>query len=408
MKNIKIQNSNISKSGISTNFSFNGRWYSVKNKIIKNKGITIEGKIIDIVDYTESGSWVMIKAFNIKGEIPIRKIREVTSKSVSSFSYKEKYNLQGKVATKLEQEEFVDNQIKEFSPIELVGTTFSSSTRDISFKVDYINKLKNIKKKYNPYASVMQNIINRGDKIQINNENVDSLLLTIFLEMFKRGYEVQEFKIMVDYETFAFVSGTKKELIEYIGWFDEVTTSFPKGMAEFIEGIKISKSNKVNYLAVISVKNDVIIEFKKVPKTKRHLPPSFISVDRIKYRPLLKNKTIINKILKLVFYNDKTQISKLKEEQLSSLDLILNKGENILAVLKTGFGKSLIYQFASILQPVIFLNVFPINSLIKDQSISINREMNLRYAIDNEELKMINKSDLHRKLLATKRMFLVT
>ena len=179
-------------------------------------------------------------------------------------------------------------------------------------------------------------------------------------------------------------------------------------MRDFTKGIKISKSNKVNYISVISSKTDVILEFKKINKKKSHLPPSFISSERIKYFPLMKKKVIVNKILKLVFYNEKTKISQLKMEQLSSLDLILNKGENILAVLKTGFGKSLIYQFASILQPVIFLNIFPINSLIKDQSLSISNEMNLKYAIDNEELKTIDDFDLHKKLLSTKRMFLVT
>ena len=407
MKNIEVQNSKLSKKGISTNFSFNGRWYSIKNITIKNKGIDIEGKVIEIVEYKTSGSWIMIKDFVISGEITKRKIKETPSSYTSYHSYKMNNNLE-KSTTKIKLEEFIDNKMTEFSPIELTGSIFSSSTRDLSFKVDYISGLKDIHKKYNPYASVMQNIINRGNKIFTNNDKVDSLLFTIILELFKRGYKTKDFKITLDYESFSFVSDTKKELIEYIRWFSKITNAFPKGMIEFIDGLKISKSIKVEYIAVISKKEDMIIELKKVTKNQHHLPPSFISIDRIKYKSLIKNKVTINKILKLVFYNDKTKISKLKEEQLLSLDFILNRGKNILAVLKTGFGKSLIYQFASILQPVIFLNIFPINSLIKDQSISISDEMNLTYSIDNEELKTINNSSLHRKLLATKRMFLVT
>ena len=301
------------------------------------------------------------------------------------------------------------SEIKLFSPFELVKSEFAFSTSDLSFKVAQITNLNEVDKTTNPITCVIQNLINRGSNVTTHNKGVDSLLLTVLLELFKRKYKVNAIEILVNARIKDSIDNTKKELNEYIAIFSKVTKKFPSDMVAFIENIKITHSEEVNCLSVIVAStSEVIMQFDEIKMSKAHLPPSFLSQDKVQYKSIMKNKNEINSILKLVFFNDVTKIQKLKDEQLSSLDLILNKGENILAVLKTGFGKSLIYQFAAILQPVIFLNIFPINSLIMDQAISISSEMNLKFAISNEELKSRSSTSLHKKLLSTKRMFLVT
>ena len=295
------------------------------------------------------------------------------------------------------------------SLFETIDSEFASSFSDFSFKIFTSSSLKNINEDFNSAACVIQNLINRGLNVKRYYPKSDSLILTFVLELFKRKYDCNNIVILVDANTSVSIQDTKKELIKYINIFAKLIHHFPKDLIIFINNITIVKSDKVKYISVWSKPlSKVIIEFEKIKMTKEHLPPSFISTNTLKYNELESNKDTLNQLLELVFHNKTTNIKQLKKEQLYSLGLILNKESNILAVLKTGFGKSLIYQFASILQPVIFLNVFPINSLIKDQSISMSDEINLKYAIDNEELKNIDSKYFHKKLLFTKRMFLIT
>ena len=169
MKDIKVINSKLSKKGISTNFHFNGIWHSVKNSILKKKNIEIEGKIIEISEYKLSGSWVMIKNLNIQNEIVARESKHNIKNNPSNQSYDSHISM----TRKLNENKNLNNQIIDFSPIELMNAEFSSSTREISFKVNFVNSLKNIKRELNPFCSVIQNLINRGNNIQTNNEKCD-------------------------------------------------------------------------------------------------------------------------------------------------------------------------------------------------------------------------------------------
>ncbi|TCG10329.1 DEAD/DEAH box helicase, partial [Mycoplasma marinum] len=130
--------------------------------------------------------------------------------------------------------------------------------------------------------------------------------------------------------------------------------------------------------------------------------PSFISKKQVKYKSI--EKEILDRIVAYAFHAQ--GIKKLKDEQFLAVKKLLIDGGNILAVLKTGFGKSLIYQLFSFLQPVIILAIFPINALIDDQNLHLNAN-GFDFSMSNAEIKK-KRNRIDEATLANKRLFLIT
>ena len=396
---IRIHNAKKSKSGKSTNFSANGQWYSVKNIILNDKKISnLNNTEIRIISSYKYSSWIMITDFNVVGE----------SKAPS---YKEYYTPPRPIEeTQIMQFSEIEEDLLDYrgsiSPFDATETPFVCWGIFSSYRFRTHISLNKPSLEHEHYYSVMQNFVGRGKNINtFNSKNINTILFITILELLKRNYD--DILILIPQKYKCFTADTISELESLSEIFSKITYWFPKeDISSFLKKLTFAYTNKTK-MEIVS-NNKIILDVVFQDITKNDSPPVFICERNIKYRPFTKYQKEINTLLKLTFYNSESQISQLKLEQLSALEFILNKEENVLAVLKTGFGKSLIYQFASILQPRIFLNIFPINSLIKDQSNSLSKVFKLTYTIDNEELKSKTSDGFMDKILLTKRMFLIT
>ena len=403
---VDIKNTKISKSGLSTNFNSNKQWYSIKNSLLKSMGLeTVSGKKINIINYEILNSWRMIKSFEIIGDIKIPNIiGDITIESPIEMTQVINVSANKNVVKPFD---IYDNEyLGDFNPFDIANKKYACSTTGTSFSVEMYGNVANVIKDTDHFYSVMQNFITRGKNIRTINKNVSSIIFVLFLELMKRGYKSVE--VSMPTSIYKKLDNTLNEIKEISYIFDNLSKAFPKKEIDlFIDKITLV-SNNTNRIQVVE-NREVLMELKIFNETNINIdPPTFISKNNLEYRSLSKHEGKINKLLKLVFYNENTKIQKLKLEQIQALETMICKNGNILAVLKTGFGKSLIYQFASVLQPRIFLNIFPINSLIKDQSNSLKSDFNLSYVIDNEELKRKSQKSLIGDVLLTKRMFLIT
>ncbi len=397
---IHITNSRDTRRGTGVNFNHNEQWYSVQKKIIieKTGQEYLEGMTIEITDFHESSSWIMIDDFKL-----IKFNNDIENIDISNFKPHKKIEHS---TFKNIQEQNIES-LDLFSPFELPNIKFGSSTRTASYEIEEVLEIKQININKNSHISLMQNFVSRGSGVDLIGGHVESLIFNLILDIFKRDYKSDEVKLKLPSYFKNYIDGTINEINELIKIFQKITKKFPEDLVNFIENLDFHFQNEKQQIEVLN--NDKRFLLINIIQDKEEYPiPCFIATQNVEYKKLSDFPKEINTLLKLTFYNEETKISKLKNEQIKALELLVSKQQNILAVLKTGFGKSLIYQFASILQPRVFLNIFPINSLIKDQSISLQEEFNLSYIIDNEKLKKINPQNLYKELLSTKRMFLVT
>lgn len=152
----------------------------------------------------------------------------------------------------------------------------------------------------------------------------------------------------------------------------------------------------------INAKNCVILRSTHSPKTKRVL----YTGDLVAYASLLQEE--VHNIKDYVFVDNKVNALKRlmqnifrKENFRTGQREIINKGfqlKNVVGLLPTGGGKSLIYQMAALLQPGITIVIDPIKSLMKDQYDNL-----IKASIDaclyiNSSLEGINREIANEKL----------
>lgn len=269
--------------------------------------------------------------------------------------------------------------------------------------------------------SVIQNYLNIRNQYFKNDSNASSIIATIILELFKRKASHSE-EIFVRFSTAneKLVLSTLAFLEKTILMFDQVFENhiFDK-FDKFLKNLDISPYKRQNdeNISFSSENSNIVIKVVERKPYYENLTPSFICEKWVKYKPLfdkkgnriVENINNINKILIHSFNHlSNNSISGLKYEQALALHKIINDRENVLAVLKTGFGKSLIYQFLSVLQPNIFVCIFPINSLIEDQSRHLNDGFDLSFVESNEVMKSWRTMSDFDRNVKFKRTFLIS
>ena len=91
--------------------------------------------------------------------------------------------------------------------------------------------------------------------------------------------------------------------------------------------------------------------------------------------------------------------SKFRGDQLDVIKIILKKKKDVLAVMSTGFGKSLIYQFPALYTKKITLVISPLISLMNDQIIKL-KESNILATSINSTVK--DKYKIKKEILDNK------
>ena len=103
----------------------------------------------------------------------------------------------------------------------------------------------------------------------------------------------------------------------------------------------------------------------------------------------------------------------LKKEQMECLSSVITDGKDILAVLPTGYGKSLIYQLLPdvfnqylVVQDSIVLVISPLNALMYDQIAKLNKQSSYEIT-DGRTIQSHVSVDIHasRNLCARKEIY---
>ena len=102
---------------------------------------------------------------------------------------------------------------------------------------------------------------------------------------------------------------------------------------------------------------------------------------KIKYNLTQKHKPLLLKLLKNI-----SDFTEFKEGQFEAVCSMINANDHAVCIMPTGSGKSLIYYFASMLQPMATFVVSPTDILIKDQI----RNLYKYYNYDNVSHLMLN------------------
>ena len=291
-------------------------------------------------------------------------------------------------------------KIKNYFNTFIDGKLYKDGGLNKSFKV-IENNFNIIPNEFEAEICVIQNIINKSiNDSFINKKEISKLIITSILECFK--YDVQE-KIEIYYykEYKIDINNSLEELKKISSLYQEIfiNKKIFERIQEFLNKIQFYKIDKKEIILQNDKEN--IISFEEVLESS--LLPSFISKNTVEYIKLKKD--IIDKIANYVF-SDKN-ITNLKNEQFDALKKIINDKTNILAVLKTGFGKSLIYQLFAFLQPNIMLAFFPINALIMDQSFILTQENKFEFTMSNQDIKD-NNNLINNEIISHKRLFLIT
>ena len=98
-----------------------------------------------------------------------------------------------------------------------------------------------------------------------------------------------------------------------------------------------------------------------------------------------KYKDLYNDIL-----NKNFNYQKLKEEQLKIIYNIIQKKKDVLAVLATGFGKSICYQIPFLVTNKCVIVISPLISLMEDQMKQLEK-LNIPNCCFNESIKYKNR-----------------
>lgn len=376
---------------------YNGNVYSLEGATLVSTKYELKGITYDFQKFQ-----IFLKGEKVQ---VINNVKKETSKSTTKKPIKdlseEKLEKSGTGLTYRIKEEQFSLSHENYSPFR-EGIYGDSYIEGVTVEVKgYFLQKKTVA--LEPEISVIQNYINRSFFSESFTKGTPSAIMaTLMLEIIKHNTSgEEEFFFSVPSNLFNFIKDTIEELNEMIDYFGKLMKKNISSIKGEIEHFKFIKSNKTEIK--ISTEDDQLLVLDVVGVSGAQNTPSFLSTKFVEYNDLVKNKKIMDKLLRMAFYNDQTKITEFKFEQIETINNILVKKTNVLAVLKTGFGKSLIYQFLSLLQPTIVVAIFPINALIDDQLNSLQNDYGFSFVLSNTQIKeAMNKitfKDLGKKRL---------
>lgn len=292
---------------------------------------------------------------------------------------------------------------------------FSSSyiIDDYYFVVTGVSKEVLSTSKYKSFYAVLNNILQRGNLVTISSYlkekrlSDDELKYIYRIEMTILSL-IRNNKLNDKYWNLNLINGEEKNLkfacediIYWIKLFTSISDlkyeepNLNLSVGDYKENyINIKYDNKQTY--DINIYN--IIDCALVDTEDND---DFFNIwidDYIKYKVTNNKLNDLEKILKELF-----GFEHFNEGQFEILEHTLN-GNNTIGILPTGGGKSLIYQFASLLEPKISIVVDPINSLIKDQIDGLNKKFGITRCL-NLTSSNENRIEDERKLRNSNAMF---
>ena len=412
MNYIKITNSKETKTKTGISFQVDSSFFYLSYKVLQQFKITInnatDDKVLILKENTiieSNNNWFFINKDNIKYFInktkELNKFKKELNDDNSIFKEWKKNNIQEDVAE-------YNTTVKEYYKI---NDSFNTFIKNNTYKDGGLNKSFIVIKNnldihnniYEPEICAIQNFINKSINSHfINKINISTLIISTILECFKTQTNPNETLFISYYKNYEIkINNTLEELKQSLFLYQEIfkTKDIYIKINLFLKNIEF-KEIKTKEM-IFKTKTKIIISFKETIALS--FLPSFISKSKIEY--VILKKDVIDKMVQYIFKEQ--QIDKLKYEQFNAIKKIINDKTNILAVLKTGFGKSLIYQLFSFLQPNIIIAIFPINALILDQSFILSKKNNFEFTMSNQDIKN-NNNIINAKTISHKRLFLIT
>lgn len=267
--------------------------------------------------------------------------------------------------------------------------------------------------KYKSFYAVLNNILQRGIQIKQSNSlqekklSDDELKVVYRLELVILSL-IRNNKLKDKYWNLNYINGDEKLLkiaCEDIIYWLKLITSISK--VEYIEPelnlktddyldeyINIKYDNKNTYdNNVYNILDCVLVDEEDNDEFFSLWIDDFIDYNVSKSK-LQKLEYLLFELFGFEHFND---------GQYEILEHTMN-GNNTIGILPTGGGKSLIYQFASLLEPKITIVVDPINSLIKDQIDGLSKKFGITRCLN---LTSSNKNRVvdERKLRKGNAMF---
>lgn len=395
---IIISNPWISKSGKSINFTHNNQSYSFKKGSYNIDDLF--GKVINIIESEVVGSWIMIREFSIDKTVQKKNTIKTLEEDIKPTKTKQKKDemvLTEKLIYEIKTDSTFFEQLENINPLHVDGHITNTLTNE-----NWLIKTNNLEMRKeilsSPLISAIQNFLLAKD-VYKSKFNSDPIIVMTILQAIK--YD-KKYKIVIE-KTMEKVGIAS---IDEANYWAEKFFKIAGISWEMIDYKKLAYSKSSN-IYIVDDKKVPVFELEKANiKTRRTI--NFIEKQSVKYNNFKKSKDELNEILRFSFANSENKIKAFKDEQLDAISRIISSESNTLAVLKTGFGKSLIYQFVTLLQPRVFIVIFPIRSLISDQSKTFADEFGFNYSIDNENLKGLAANKLAKQTLVSKRVFLMT
>lgn len=262
--------------------------------------------------------------------------------------------------------------------------------------------------KYKSFYAVLNNILQRG--IQIKQSNFlqekklsdDELKVVYRLELVILSL-IRNNKLKDKYWNLNYINGDEKLLkiaCEDIIYWLKLITSISK--VEYIEPelnlktsdyldeyINIKYDNKNTYdNNVYNILDCVLVDEEDNDEFFSLWIDDFIDYNVSKSK-LQKLESLLFELFGFEHFND---------GQYEILEHTMN-GNNTIGILPTGGGKSLIYQFASLLEPKITIVVDPINSLIKDQIDGLSKKFGITRCLNltsSNENRVVDERKLRK------------
>ena len=262
-----------------------------------------------------------------------------------------------------------------------IKTTFNSSYfDDVKINIYNLNDsfVSNSISEHRSFYAIVYNLINRGTKIKIS-KYLENLKLTnyeynkiigiqhLILNLIKNGtLNDKKWNFSIDEKDQFYVNQALEDifvLTEMITKLAEIKYNRPIiSFEDNINSVKISFNNNETF-------DEFHIELVKNLDVEDY--PLLWIEDKVEYKINILNvahNDVLNYLLKYLFGYES-----FRESQTKIIENFLN-GDNTIGILPTGHGKSIIFYFAVLLQPVASIVVAPINSLIIDQTTKLKNK----------------------------------
>lgn len=269
--------------------------------------------------------------------------------------------------------------------------------------------IKEEKRCYHPYLSILalvynffircssvniDKIFNLNTLVYNHNYNIVFKYIIIFLQMFKNNYIEKDiiFVNIIDYKAEA------TKAVEYINEYLKIFCELA-GVPTLSIKLKLdTNGTKIRFTKIkfneLSQKNICVVPC----KSKANMERKMWYGSKIKYNLTKKHKLLFLKLLHSI-----SDFTEFKEGQFEAICSMINANDHAVCIMPTGSGKSLIYYFASMLQPMCTFVVSPTDILIKDQIINLFKY----YGYDNVSHLMLNGNyDFERYEMGTNLVYL--